>query len=269
MKLRDSSFAFQDAAVVAFPDTTRLAGYRAALGLWSSLVASNSHPITTTVATFDSEPEIVAESQQLAGADTQDAQTGVNVVFASTEAEPRLTFCFVNGLPEQKRVAEFADRLVGLLEERGVKRLVVAAAANVSGVRDDDQLWVHMSQRSLGGQLAQSLAGIQRLPAGGVDTNDVFLSALSNLADVSGIDDVGVLVHGDKRPSGSTNRQRSTFGGDHADDSDGVVVGALTRALATACGGATDVAVASALETEATRVCLDIESAAKGLSAFN
>ncbi|KAJ2857242.1 hypothetical protein J3B02_001129 [Coemansia erecta] len=283
MKLNDSSFEFQENAVVAFPDTTRLAGYRAALGLWSYLDASSNNSIShkISIATFECKPEEVIESQQQFAEDSaqgistsgQDQPTGISVVFASAQAaEPRITFCFVNGLPEQKRVPEFVDSLIGLLERNGVKRVVTAAAANVAGVKDsDDQLWAHLPQRSVGGQLAQSLSDVQRLPAGGVDTNDVFLSAFSNLVEVSSIAEVGVLLHGDKRPSGSTNRQRSTFGGGNcADDSDGRVVGALSEALAAAFGCAPGDAVsAGALDTEVSRIRLDIESAAKGLSAFS
>ncbi|KAJ2582252.1 hypothetical protein GGH95_001638, partial [Coemansia sp. RSA 1836] len=158
------------------------------------------------------------------------------------------------------------DGILGLLESHGnVRRLVVPAAANVSGTREPDRLWV-CSTGGGGGQ-NMAVAGAREIPEGAL-TNDVFLSALGNLAPMSGIKEVALLVHGDKRPSGSGYRQAVVFGREYVDEADAAVVNALGSALALVAGVTDTATQLLPLAVDVTRTRLDIDAAAKALPAF-
>ncbi|KAJ2827787.1 hypothetical protein FBU31_003079 [Coemansia sp. 'formosensis'] len=256
MELSDSSYKFGSTVVLAYPDATRLAGYRAALGLWTQLSSSSAKRMCTSYFLKDAEQAI--KPQGLSEIDCADAsKTGVCVVFGTTAALPDVTFCFVNGLPAQEHIPALVDGILGVLEAQGgVQRLIVPAAANVSGIRVADSLWV----RSTGGL---AVPGVSQIPEG-AQTNDVVLSALDNLGSVSAIEEVVLLVHGDKRPSGSGYRQTVTFGSEYVDETDLAVVNALSSALAVVAGVTDTVA----LLPPVTRTRLNIDAAAKALPAF-
>ncbi|KAJ1899315.1 hypothetical protein LPJ66_002187 [Kickxella alabastrina] len=280
MDLDKSSFKIGSTVILAYPDVTRLAGYRAALGLWDQLTATNTEPAVTSTVCFESKVEEILQAHDFEEIDTpasaattatgaNNETDAVNIVFANAQSNLDLTFCFVNGLPEQKRVPELVDSLIGLLEKHSVKTLVIPAAVNLAGIKVDDKLWAYYpSELPIGCvELEKRLSGVQKLPGQGAQTNDVFLSVLSNLVSVSGISEAVVLVHGDKRPSGSAYRQKATFGSDYVDESDSSVVKALSALLATAVGAAEPTGE-HAVEVEVTRMRLDVESAALGLPAF-
>ncbi|KAJ2062366.1 hypothetical protein GGI17_002484 [Coemansia sp. S146] len=256
MELSDSSYKFGSTVVLAYPDATRLAGYRAALGLWTQLSSTGTNQMCTSY--FHKDAEQAVKTQGLSEIDCADAsKDGVCVVFGTPAALPGVTFCFVNGLPAQEHIPALVDGILSILESHGsVQRLIVPAAANVSGIRAADRLWVRSAS-----ELATP--GIPQIPED-AQTNDVVLSALDNIGSVSGIKDVVLLVHGDKRPSGSGYRQTVTFGSEYVDDADRVVVNALSSALALVAG-VTDTAT---LLQPVTRTRLNIDAAAKALPAF-
>ncbi|KAJ2819143.1 hypothetical protein GGI24_004878 [Coemansia furcata] len=263
MELSDSTYKFGSTVVLAYPDATRLAGYRVALGLWTQLSSSGAKRMCTSYFLKDAEQAI--KSQGISEIDCADAsKTGVRVLFGTSATLPDVTFCFVNGLPAQEHIPALVDGILGVLEAQGgVQRLIVPAAANVSGIRVADSLWV----RSTGGLV---VPGVPQIPEGvpqipeGAQTNDVVLSALDNLGSVSAIKDVVLLVHGDKRPSGSGYRQTVTFGSEYVDETDLAVVNALSSALAVVAGVTDTVA----LLPPVTRTRLNIDAAAKALPAF-
>ncbi|KAJ2451968.1 hypothetical protein GGF42_004131 [Coemansia sp. RSA 2424] len=265
MELGDPSFKFGSTVVLAYPDATRLAGYRAVLGLWQQLSSDSKQTCTGYFSTNDAEQ--VLHTQSIPEIDSFDINSsGVSVVFGTPTAAiaSELTFCFVNGLPSTEHIPALIDGILGLLESHGnVQRLVVPAAANVSGTRESDRLWMC----STGGGQNMAVAGAREIPEGAL-TNDVFLSALGNLAPVSGIKEVALLVHGDKRPSGSGYRQAVVFGREYVDEADAAVVNALGSALALVAGVADTAAQLLPLAVDVTRTRLDIDAAAKVLPAF-
>ncbi|KAJ2746941.1 hypothetical protein GGI20_000928 [Coemansia sp. BCRC 34301] len=258
----DSEFKFGKTVVLAYPDATRLAGYRAALGLWKQLSTESKQTCSTYFDCNDAEQVVNAQSEP--EIDSFDINSsGVSIVFGTPAALSEVTFCFINGLPAPEHIPALADRVLGLLESHGkVQRLVVPAAANVSGMPDPDRLWL----RTTASQLA--VAGAHKTPDG-AQTNDVFLSALDAMGSVSGINEIALLVHGDKRPSGSGYRQTVTFGKEYVDGTDKAVVDALLGALASAAGVAgTATQMLPLAVVDATRTRLDIDAAAKALPAF-
>ncbi|KAJ2724191.1 hypothetical protein GGI07_002145 [Coemansia sp. Benny D115] len=279
--LSDTAFKFGTTVVLAYPDATRLAGYRAALGLWQHL-SSGGNSAQSTTASFEAKVDEVLESSDLGGlalpvaSGQEQKATSIGILLTTPQSTPDLSFCFVTGAPEQSRIPELADTLLGLFETHGVSRLIVAAAANLSGVRNDEQLWAQYPVGSSGegsGAFSDVFSSLSRLEAPGVKTSDAFLSVLSNLLPVSGLSDAVLLVHGDKRPAGSSSRQRIVFGSDYADEGDAAVVEALAGALAVAVqtqdtDAAAAAAKSNALDVEVLRMRLDVDSAAKGLPAF-
>ncbi|KAJ2493286.1 hypothetical protein IWW37_000749 [Coemansia sp. RSA 2050] len=255
MELGDSRHKFGSTVVLAYPDTTRLAGYRAALGLWTRLSSAGTKQMCTSY--FNKGAEQAVKAQDAPEVDCAgDSKDGVCVVFCTPAALPEVTFCFVNGLPAQEHIPALIDGILGVLESHGsVQRLIVPAAANVSGIREADRLWVRSA--------SVLVPGIPQIPEG-AQTSDVALSALDNLSSVSGIKDVVLLVHGDKRPSGSGYRQTVTFGSEYVDDTDRAVVSALSSGLALVAG----VADTASVLQPVTRTRLNVDAAAKALPAF-
>ncbi|KAJ2686131.1 hypothetical protein IWW39_003823 [Coemansia spiralis] len=256
MELSDSTYKFGSTVVLAYPDTTRLAGYRAALGLWTQLSSTGTSQMCTSY--FNKSAEQAIKAQDVSEVDCTDGSRdgGVRIVFGTSTALPAVTFCFINGLPAQEHIPALIDGILGILETHGsVQRLVVPAAANVSGIREADRLWVRSA--------SALVPGVPLLPEG-AQTSDVALSALDNLSSVSGIKDVVLLVHGDKRPSGSGYRQTVTFGSEYVDDTDSAVVSALSSGLALVVG----VADTASVSPPVTRTRLNIDVAAKALPAF-
>ncbi|KAI8321850.1 hypothetical protein GQ54DRAFT_289048 [Martensiomyces pterosporus] len=262
MQLSVPPFKFGSTVVLAYPDTTRLAGYRAALGLWGSL-AGNTGGSEIVRGSFNTTPEeIVQPGVSALSTESDKEATEVPVVFGTAAAASDLTFCFVSGLPSQELIPSLVGELVDLFEANGVSRVVAPAAVNLSNIRDSDRLWVHVSTSPKG--------GVQTALPGGAQTNDAFLSALDNIASVSGISEASLLVHGDKRPSGSGYRQNVVFGSEYVDESDSRVVWALAESLATAVG------IKDAIEqqqqqqqVEATRIRIDAELATRSLATFS
>ncbi|KAJ1996642.1 hypothetical protein H4R26_006119 [Coemansia thaxteri] len=266
MQLSDCNYKFGGTVVLAYPDVTRLAGYRAAVGLWIHLLTRGGSSNICT-AKFDS-VAAVEETVQALGAPELNS-TSEFVVFGTPASLPQVTFCFVNGMPAAEHVPVLVDQIVGVLEAHGVERLVVPAAADIGGIRESDRLWaVHSTGSGLLQQQQQRLASmeIQPLPEGAY-TNDVFLSTLDNIGSVSGIKDVCILVHGDKRPSGSGYRQTVTFGSEFIDESDASLVLYLGNALAAvaASGAVGEPPVRAELVT---RTRLNADSIARALPAF-
>ncbi|KAJ2776247.1 hypothetical protein GGI15_004898 [Coemansia interrupta] len=261
MELQDSTFEIQNTAVLAFPDTTRVAGYRAALGLWTHLTAPGE-PTTTTSTHYASPASqtLTAPASPLPPAPSSDHPT---LLFSTPSLLPTATFCFVTGLPAAEYVADLADQLVSVLEAHGVRRLVVPAAVNLVGMRDAEHLWTWGA--APGGVSARGAL------EEGVRVDDAFLSAVCNMAEVAEME-VVALVHGDKRPSGSSGRQRTTFGSEYVDQWDAQVVGALANAVAAVVPGmpmaSASAAAAAAVQAEVTRTCHDVDSSAKGLAVY-
>ncbi|KAJ1902858.1 hypothetical protein GGI09_002721 [Coemansia sp. S100] len=255
MELSDSSYKFGSTVVLAYPDATRLAGYRAALGLWTQVSSTGTSQICTSY--FNKDAEQVVRPPGTSEIDCADAsKSGVCVVFGTPAGLPGVTFCFVNGLPAQEHVPALVDGILGILESRGVQRLIVPAAANVSGIRTADCLWVR-------GSSGLATPAMPQIPEG-AQTNDVVLSALDTIGSVSGIKEVVLLVHGDKRPSGSGYRQTVAFGSEYVDDTDRSVVNELSSALVLVAG----VANTATMLQPVTRTRLNIDAAAKALPAF-
>ncbi|KAJ1964651.1 hypothetical protein GGI12_001285 [Dipsacomyces acuminosporus] len=267
MKLSVPSFKFGSTVVLAYPDLTRLAGYRAALELWTALAADAGSSIAT--ASFDAKPqETVQPGVPALGGESGGDAAGISIVLGTpVSAAPDLTFCLVNGLPKQEEIPLLVDDLVSMFEANNVSRVIAAAAVNLSGIKDSDRMWVRLSASATSAATSPGLADVPMLPSG-AHTNDAFLSALDNIASMSGIGEAILIVHGDKRPSGSAYRQRVAFGSEFVDDGDSALVQALGEALAVAAGVGS---IASKLppNVEATRIRLDVDSAAKGLSTFS
>ncbi|KAJ1825562.1 hypothetical protein LPJ73_009232, partial [Coemansia sp. RSA 2703] len=188
----------------------------------------------------------------------------LTTVLHTSAALSTVTFCFVQGLPAAERVAHMADRLVEVLLARGVQRLVVPAAVNLVGTRDSEHLWVWRTETAAGVEIP---ADARKVPGSGVPTDDAFLSAVCALAEVAGLE-VVALVHGDKRPAGTSGRRRTAYGGECADEGDKLVVGALAGALAEVVPGLPPVVSADAVQMEVTRTCHDVDSSAKGLAVY-
>ncbi|KAJ2343219.1 hypothetical protein GGF43_005751 [Coemansia sp. RSA 2618] len=270
MELGDSDFKLGSTVVLAYPDDTRLGGYRAALELWTLLGGSDAHNSNCTrTVNFDAKATEIVQPQGVPPIsvpfDRNDGDTSrqVPIIFATAPTRPGLSLCLVSGLPACERIPELADSLISLLEKQGVERVVVPAAANVTGVKDGDRLWVEFPA-STNKHLQSRLTKLARLPSG-AQTNDVFLSTFSNIAAVSGIGEVVLLVHSDKRSGGSGYRQSVVFGEEYVDAGDTSVVAALVQALAMAVSvdGAASVA-----QVKVVRERLDVESAGTGLQVF-
>ncbi|KAJ2576471.1 hypothetical protein GGH19_002131 [Coemansia sp. RSA 1807] len=269
MKLSNSKFKLGTTVVLAYPDDTRLGGYRATLELWKLLAGGDAHSSSTCTASFDALAAEVVQPQDVSpisvAFDRNDAETSkqVSIVLATPVSHPELSFCLVSGLPAPERIPELVDSLISLLEEHGVKRIVVSAAANITGVKDRDRVWVEFPA-SANKHIQSRLTTLACIPST-AQTSDVFLSALSNIAAMSGIGETVLLVHGDKRPAGSAYRQSAVFGEDYADSDDADIVSALVRALAMAVGVDN---TASAVPVKAVRERLDVDAASKGLQVF-
>ncbi|KAJ1731241.1 hypothetical protein LPJ61_002625 [Coemansia biformis] len=276
MELSAPSFKLGATVVLAYPDDTRLAGYRAALALWTALAACGQAAGThsTCAAAFGSRATVVVQPLGVPGiggpdvGDAADAASDVSVVFANLREHPGLTFCFVNGLPAPAHVPELVDHLVGLLEKQGVERVVAPAAANVSIAGEGgDGLWA-LFPASPGRPLLDTLADVPELPAGAL-TNDAFLSALGTIAAVAAVGTVGLLIHGDRRPGTSGYRERVVFGAEFADDGDAAIVGTLARRLAAAVDVAEAAGASLPTGVEVVRVRLDADAAGKGRDIFS
>ncbi|KAJ2863397.1 hypothetical protein GGI22_001961 [Coemansia erecta] len=257
MQLSNPSFKFGSTVVFAYPDTTRLAGYRSALLLLKSLTAerglSDNDQCKCSVAV---EPkELVFPTAD--SSEKVETHNEISVLFSTPTSTPRVTFCFVNGLPAQERVPELVDCVVSFLEENGVEQVVVPAAADLTGVKNSDRLWVRTFSSE--GFQTDTECAIE-LP-GDANTSDGFLSALDTILCVSQFKSARLLVHGDKRPIGSSYREKVVFGQDYVDEADTSVVSALHNALAKALG----VALTNQQEpvVEVARVHLDPESASR------
>ncbi|KAJ1949483.1 hypothetical protein FBU59_001124 [Linderina macrospora] len=228
---------FGKTVVLAYPDTTRLGGYRAALGLWRSLGGDDS---TLTKGQIDAAPEETVETQVSA---TDSEHIGVLI---GTPPVPNngATFVFVNGLPAAEHIPVFVDTLLAQFEASDVEKVVVVSSANLSGVKGG------------GSERLFALTGLQGLPeiSAGACTGDAMLSALDTLGRVSSLEMV-VAVHGDKRPA--------EFGSEFADEDDGRVVAVLGGVLAKAVAPG-----AAGVEVTATRVKCGGEKAVQGLPAF-
>ncbi|KAJ1863595.1 hypothetical protein LPJ78_003920 [Coemansia sp. RSA 989] len=235
MELYDSDFGLGRTVVLAYPDDTRLAGYRAALGLWTALAGSG---YSKTHGGFDAPVALVAQSQDIPAVTVpfdkgdEDTLKRVHIVVATPSSCPDLTFVIVNGLPKLEHVPELVNQLVCLFEKHSVEHVVVPAAANISNLKAFDSAYVQLPA-SLSGTLQRRLAAVSQLPADAC-SNDAFLSAFSNIIAVSSIGDAALLLFPDKRPSGSGFRQNVVFGEDFADEGDEQVVQALTQLLAAA-----------------------------------
>ncbi|KAJ1724989.1 hypothetical protein LPJ53_000778 [Coemansia erecta] len=262
MELQDPTFEIQKTVVLAFADTTRVAGYRAALSLWTQLASSGECTSTSLHYASPAKLTLTPHTEDALSLAPASASTQLTITLATAARLPLVTFCFVNGLPAAEYVADLADQLVSVLEARGVDRLVVPAAVNLVGLRDSEHLWTWGA-----GEVAEEV-GARRVPEGGVRTDDAFLAAVCGLAEVAEIG-VAALVHGDKRPSGSSGRLRTTFGREYADEWDAQVVGALAAAVAAAVPGMPAACnSAGAVQAEVTRTCHDVESSAKGLAVY-
>ncbi|KAJ2765085.1 hypothetical protein IWQ56_004240 [Coemansia nantahalensis] len=261
MELNDASFTLGATVILAYPDDTRVAGYRAALALWAAL--ADDADSMCTAASGLAAVEVLQPLGELGLGALGTGGGDVPVAFANPARRPGLTFCFVSGLPAAARAPELADRLLGLFEKHGVQRVVVPAAANVSeGGAGRTRLWSLFPALAGGGPsgaLADALADVARLPAG-AQTNDAFLSALSTIAAVAAVGDVGLLIHDDRRPGTSGYRERVVFGAEFADDDDAVVVGELARRLAAAVAAG---AACPQPSVEVARVRLGAEAAAR------
>ncbi|KAJ2660161.1 hypothetical protein IWW48_003108 [Coemansia sp. RSA 1200] len=267
MQLTNPSFKFASTVVLAYPDATRLAGYRAALYLLNALTPAHGlNDNDQCKCSVNVKPkEFVCSTPDI----DRQAETGeeVSVLFSTPTSSPSLTFCFVNGLPTQEKIPELVDSVLSLLEESGVERIVVLAAADLVGLKDSDRLWTRtfdLPEDTSGAENMQSKASRNgnELPSDAT-TNDVFLSTLDTILCVSGFKHSSILIHGDKRPVGSGYREKVMFGQEYADETDSSVLGALQSALAEALG--VKVADKAGEPVVATRVQLDPESASREL----
>ncbi|KAJ1856100.1 hypothetical protein GGH12_001520 [Coemansia sp. RSA 1822] len=269
MKLSNSEFKLGTTVVLAYPDDTRLGGYRAALELWTLLAGSDARNSSTCTASFDAQAAEVVQPQDVSpisvAFNRNDAETSkqVPIVLATPASHPELSLCLVSGLPAPERIPELVDSLISLLEEHDVKRVVVPAAANITGVKDSDRLWAEFPA-SANKHIQSRLTTLACIPST-AQTSDVFLSTLSNIAAVSGIGEAVLLMHADKRPGGSAYRQSAVFGEDYADSGDADIVSALVQALAMAVGIDSGV---SAVPVKAVRERLDVDAASKDLQVF-
>ncbi|KAJ2555461.1 hypothetical protein EV175_002260 [Coemansia sp. RSA 1933] len=259
MKLSDPSFKFGSTVVLAYPDTTRLAGYRSALLLLRELAAEYGSGVSEQCkCTVDVDPkEVVYQTPN--SSDKDETREDISVLFSTPTATPGVTFCFVNGTPAQERTPELVDCVLSLLEEHGVEQVVVPAATDLTGVKDGDRLWM----RTFGSNSPQEhTENLPELPSD-ANTSDLFLSALDTLLCVSDFKSSKLFVHGDKRPIGSSYREKVVFGQDYVDGADTSVVNALRDALAEYLG----ISVASQQKEpmDVTRVQLDPESASRAL----
>ncbi|KAJ2801681.1 hypothetical protein H4R20_003584 [Coemansia guatemalensis] len=276
MKLSDASFRISHTVVLAYPDITRAAGFRAALALWIKLAGSDPAGSTVCTASFASKPtEIllprnvpeISSSYRQGEADSADE---IPVVFATSRSHPELTFCFVSGLPATEHIPALVDGLTTLLEQHNVKSLVVPLAADVTCAEKEGRLWVQYPEASMDlGKLQSQLAELRHLPKG-AETADTFLSVLSNIMSASAVGDVALLIHADKRPAGSRYQQNVVFGTEYADDSDAEIVRSLVRTLSAAIGiaGTASNAMEDLLSVQTERVRLDVDQLAKTLGTF-
>ncbi|KAJ2453053.1 hypothetical protein EV183_002482 [Coemansia sp. RSA 2336] len=235
MELYDSDFRLGRTVVLAYPDDTRLAGYRAGLGLWTALAGSGyskTHGDFAAPVALVTQPQDIPAITAPLDKDDEDTLKRVHIALATPSSCPELTFVMVNGLPKPEHVPELVDQLIGLFEKHGVESVVVPAAANISNLTTFDSPYVQLPA-SLSGTLQRRLAAVSPLPADAC-TNDAFLSAFSNIIAVSGIGDAALLLLPDKRPSGSGFRQSVVFGEDFADEGDEQVVQALAQLLVAA-----------------------------------
>ncbi|KAJ1667291.1 hypothetical protein IW140_001748 [Coemansia sp. RSA 1813] len=267
MQLSNPSFKFGSTAVLAYPDTTRLAGYRSALLLLKSLTAehglNDSDQCKFSVGVKPTELAIPTPGNNRI-ADTYEE---IPVFLSTPSSAPSVTFCFVNGVPAQERVPELVDCIVSFLEEYGVEQVVVPAAADLTGVKGSDRLWVRAfgtasdEDSSADSKKTGETGCTFELPSN-ANTNDIFLSALGTILCVSEFKCSKLLVYSDKRPIGSGYREKVVFGQEFVDETDTSVVGVLHHALAEALR----VPVASQQKAvEVARVQLDPESTSREL----
>ncbi|KAJ2847104.1 hypothetical protein IWW36_004018 [Coemansia brasiliensis] len=266
MELYDSGFRLGRTVVLAYPDDTRLGGYRTVLGLWAAL-AGSSHCKTHGV--FDAPVAQVTQPQDIPSItvpfdkNDEDTLKRVHITLATPSGHSDLTFAIVNGLPKPERIPELVDQLISLFEKHGVERVVVPAAANISKLKTFDSPYVQLPV-SLSNTLQRRLAAIPQLPADAC-TNDVFLSAFSNMVAVSDIGDAALLLFPDKRPSGSGFRQNVVFGEDFVDEADEQVVQALAQLLSAAVD---DGGSKAEIPVKAMRERFDVESNSSTLQVF-
>ncbi|KAJ2751876.1 hypothetical protein H4S06_004050 [Coemansia sp. BCRC 34490] len=267
MQLTNPSFKFASTVVLAYPDTTRLAGYRAALYLLNALTPEHGlNDNDQCKCSVNVKPkELVCSTPDI---DLQaESSEEISVLFSTPTSSPSLTFCFVNGLPAQEKISELVDSVLSLLEESGVERIVVPVAADLVGVKDSDRLWIRtfdLPEDTGGAENMKTKASHMgnELPSD-ANTNDAFLSTLDTILCVSGFKHSSILIHGDKRPVGSGYREKVVFGQEYADETDSNVAGALQSALAEALG--VRVADKAGGSVVATRVQLDPESVSREL----
>ncbi|KAI9505567.1 hypothetical protein BX070DRAFT_220320 [Coemansia spiralis] len=267
MQLSNPSFKFGSTAVLAYPDTTRLAGYRSALALLKALsVKHGTNSNDQCKCSISAKPaELVLQPSD--SSNVCKIQEEISLMLVTPTAKPDLTFCFINGLPAQEKIPELVDSIIDMLETNGVKRIVSPAAADLTGIKNGDRLWI----RSIGSNATDGDKGKQQVATehaselpDGANTNDVFLSALDTILCVSGIAEAALLIHGDKRPAGSGYRQKVVFGSEYVDKDDISIVDNLKQALSAALR----IGKAGEIQNEAVevvRVQLDAESSSKEL----
>ncbi|KAJ2618009.1 hypothetical protein H4S08_000089 [Coemansia sp. RSA 1365] len=275
MKFSDASFRIGCTVVLAYPDATRAAGFRAALALWTKLAGSGPENSTVCTASFSFKPTEILLPRDVPGISIsyERNETGsideIPVVFATLESHPELTFCFVSGLPAAEHIPELVDGIITLFEQHNVENLVVPVAADVSCADKESKLWVQYPAASMdSAKLQGPLTELKQLPKS-AETADTFFSVLSNIMSASTVGDVALLIHADKRPAGSRYQQNVVFGAEYADASDTGIVRTLVRALSAATG-MTEIAIFTeelpSAETE--RVRLDVDQLAKTLGTF-
>ncbi|KAJ1834228.1 hypothetical protein LPJ63_002115 [Coemansia sp. RSA 2711] len=270
MELGNSEFRLGTTVVLAYPDETRLGGYRAALTLWETLAGNDTAGSNVCFSGFDAKAVEIVQPQdvlQFSVPFDRDSDDGtvdrVPIVLATPPGGSGLSFCFVSGMPAPERIPELVSYLFDLFERQSVERVVIPAAANLAGVKASDQPMVQLP--TSGSKHIQSrLTKLSQLPDT-AQTSDVFLSTLSNIAAVSGVGEVVHIICSDKRPSGSAYRQTVVFGEEFVDESDAKAVGALLTSLTVATSVSLSASFPSA---KATRHRLDIESASKGMQIF-
>ncbi|PIA14931.1 hypothetical protein COEREDRAFT_9795 [Coemansia reversa NRRL 1564] len=275
MKFSDASFRIGRTVVLAYPDITRAAGFRAALALWTKLAGSG--PANTTVCTASLSfkpteillPRDVPEISVAYKRDETGSVDEIPVVFATSGSHPEVTFCFVSGLPATEHIPELVDGLITLFEQHNVESLVVPVAADVSCAGKESKFWVqYPTAPMVSSKLQGPLAELKQLPKG-AETADTFFSVLSNIMSASTVGDVALLIHADKRPAGSRYQQNVVFGTEYSDTSDAGIVRTLVRALSAATGitGTTSF-TAELISAVTERVRLDVDQLAKTLGTF-
>ncbi|KAJ2081520.1 hypothetical protein H4R24_002293 [Coemansia sp. RSA 988] len=275
MKLSDASFRIGRTVVLAYPDITRAAGFRAALALWIKLAGKDPADSTVCTASFCSQPSEILLPRNIPGISSfyqrsKDVSADeILVVFATPRSHPELTFCFVSGLPATEHIPKLVDDLITLLEQQNVKSLVVPVAADVSYAEKESRLWVQYPTPSIvPGKLQSQLAELKHLPKGAT-TADTFLSVLSSIMSASRISDAALLIHVDKRPAGSRYQQNVVFGAEYADESDIDIVRTLAQTLSAATATASTACATDDLPSaETERVRLDVDQLSKALGVF-